>query len=156
MNWLQFAVQWLHVLLGVLWFGYALSMYFLVRPALEEMPESQGRITNARLGAIGGRVFPFVSVLVLLLGVIRGTVFGPINSLEDLFGTAYGWTWLVALVTTLGLFYTGARHIAPLFEGLRETDDYPRDVARLRRVSQIDLGLFFIVFTCMVLMRFGI
>ena len=30
----RFAVQWVHVLLGILWFGYALSMYFLVTPAL--------------------------------------------------------------------------------------------------------------------------
>ena len=155
MNWLQFAVQWLHVLLGILWFGYALSMYFLVAPALMELPESQGRITNARLGAIGARVFPFVAVLVVLLGVIRGTVFGPINSLEDLFGTAYGWTWLVALIATLGLLYTGARYIGPIFEGLKDTKDYAADAVRLRRVSQIDLGIFFVVFTCMILMRFG-
>ena len=156
MNWLQFAVQWLHVLLGILWFGYALSMYFLVAPALMELPESQGRITNARLGAIGARVFPFVAVLVVLLGIIRGTVFGPINSLEDLFGTAYGWTWLVALVATLGLLYTGARYIGPIFEGLKDTKDYAADAVRLRRVSQIDLGIFFVVFTCMILMRFGV
>lgn len=156
MNWLQFAVQWLHVLLGVLWFGYALSMYFLVRPALEEIPEGQGRVTNARIGEIGGRVFPFVGVAVLLLGVIRGTLFGPIDSLEYLFGTAYGWTWLVALVTTVALFYTGARHIAPVFASLKDTDDYPASVARLRRTSQVDLVLFFIVFTCMILMRMGI
>jgi uncharacterized membrane protein len=156
MNWLQFAVQWLHVLLGILWFGYALSMYFLVAPALMELPESQGRITNARLGAIGARVFPIVAVLVILLGVVRGTVFGPINSLDDLFGTAYGWTWLVALIATIGLLYTGARHIGPIFEGLNTTKDYAADAARLRRVSAIDLGIFFVVFTCMILMRFGL
>jgi uncharacterized membrane protein len=108
-DWPQFVVQWLHVLLGILWFGYALSMYFLVSPALMQLPEHQGRITNSRLGAIGKRVFPVVAILVLLLGIVRGTVFGPINSLEDLFGTAYGWTWLVALVATLGLVFTGAR-----------------------------------------------
>jgi uncharacterized membrane protein len=156
MNWLQFAVQWLHVLLGILWFGYALSMYFLVSPALAELPEAQGRVTNARLGAIGARVFPFVAILVLLLGILRGTVFGPINSLDFLFGTAYGWTWLVALLTTLGLLYTGARHIGPLMEGIKDTSDYPAAAARIRRVTTIDLGLFFVVFTCMILMRFGL
>ena len=156
MNWLQFAVQWLHVLLGILWFGYALSMYFLVTPALRELPESQGRITTGRLGEIGGRVFPIVSVLVLLLGVIRGTVFGPIDSIDDLFGTAYGWTFIVALLATLGLFYTGARYLGPGFTALREAPDYLAAAARVRRIAQIDLGLFFIVFTCMILMRFGL
>jgi uncharacterized membrane protein len=156
MDWLQFAVQWLHVLLGILWFGYALTMYFLVSPALMELPESQARITTSRLGAIGARVFPIVAVLVLLLGIIRGTVFGPINSLEDLFGTAYGWTWLVALVATLGLLFTGARYIGPQFEGLKDAADYPAAVARLRAISRIDLVLFLVVFTCMILMRFGL
>jgi putative copper export protein len=121
-----------------------------------EMPEQQGRITNARLGAIGKRVFPVVAILIILLGIMRGTVFGPINSLEDLFGTAYGWTWLVALIATFGLLFTGARYIGPLFEGMDTTDDYPAAVARLRRISAIDLGIFFVVFTCMILMRFGL
>ncbi len=156
MDWLQFAVQWLHVLLGILWFGYALSMYFLVTPALMELPEAQGRVTNARLGEIGKKTFPFVGLAVLALGVIRGTVFGPINSVDDLLGTAYGWTWLVALVTTVALFYTGARYIGPTFEGLKDAPDYAGSVARLRRISTIDLGLFFVVFTCMILMRFGV
>jgi uncharacterized membrane protein len=155
-NWLQFAVQWVHVLLGILWFGYSLSMYFLVTPALIELPESQGRITNGRIGEIGKRVFPIVGLLVVALGVLRGTVFGPINSFEDLFGTAYGWTWLVALLTTIALFYTGARYLGPTFEGLKDTTDYAATVQRLRRISTFDLGLFFIVFTCMILMRFGL
>jgi putative copper export protein len=155
-DWLQFSVQWLHVLLGILWFGYALALYFLIGPALAELPESQGRITNSRLGAIGARVFPIVSLLVLLLGILRGTVFGPIDSVDDLFGTAYGWTFIVALVGTLGLFYTGARHIGPTFEGLKDTPDYGAAMRRLRRITQVDLGLFFVVFTCMILMRFGL
>jgi uncharacterized membrane protein len=156
MNWPEFAVQWLHVLLGILWFGYALSMYFLVTPALIELPEAQGRITNSRLGETGAKVFPIVGLSVLVLGIIRGTFLGPIKSLEDLFGTAYGWTWLVALVATLAIFYTGARYVGPIFEGLRDTPDYVASVQRLRRISTIDLGLFFIVFTCMILMRFGL
>ncbi|HEX2765166.1 MAG TPA: hypothetical protein VHR55_00795 [Candidatus Limnocylindria bacterium] len=155
MDWAQFAVQWLHVLLGILWFGYALAMYFLVTPALLELPEAQGRITNARLGEIGAKVFPFVGLAVLALGIIRGTLFGPIDAFADVFGTAYGITWVVALLTTVALFYTGARYIGPIFEGLKDTPDYGASVARLRRISRIDLGLFFIVFTCMILMRFG-
>lgn len=155
MNWPQFAVQWLHVLLGILWFGYALSMRFLVAPALAELPEGQGRITNARIGEIGKKVFPFVGISVLLLGVIRGTVFGPINSLDDAFGTFYGITWIVALLTTVALFVTGARFVGPAFEGVKDASDYPAAMERLRRITTIDLGLFFVVFTCMILMRFG-
>lgn len=153
MNWLTFGVQWLHVLLGITWFGYAISMYFLVSPALAELPESQGRITTSRLGQIGKRVFPIVSLLVLVLGVLRGTVFGRIQSVDAL-TTTYGIVFLIALVGTVALFYTGARYIGPQFEGLKDAPDYPAAVQRLRAISRIDLGLFAIVFTTMILMRF--
>jgi uncharacterized membrane protein len=156
MDWFQFAVQWVHVLLGVLWFGYALSMYFLVSPALADLPEGQLREVNYRLGTLGARVFPVVATLVLLLGFVRGTFLGPIAAIDDVFGTTYGVTWLVALVATLGLFYTGARYIGPGWEGLREAPDFQAAAARLRRVARGDLVLFFIVFTCMILMRFGL
>jgi uncharacterized membrane protein len=152
-NWLTFGVQWLHVLLGIVWFGYAISMYFLVSPALIALPEEQGRITNSRLGEIGRRVFPIVSVLVLLLGILRGTVFGRIQSFDALF-TTYGIVWIIALVFTLGLIFTGARYIGPLLEGIRDAPDYRAAGERIRAVSRIDLGLFGVVFTCMILMRF--
>ena len=153
MNWLTFAVQWLHVLLGITWFGYAISMYFLVTPALVQLPEEQGRITNSRLGEIGRRVFPIVSVLVLLLGILRGTVFGRIQSVDALF-TTYGIVWIVALVFTLGLIFTGARYMGPLLEGIKDAPDYRARGERIRSISRIDLGLFGVVFTCMILMRF--
>jgi uncharacterized membrane protein len=155
MDWPLFVVQWLHVLLGVLWFGYTLSMYFLITPALNALPESQLRETYFRLGEIGGRVFPIVGILVLLLGILRGTVFGPIKTFDALLGTGYGITWLVALVVTIGIFVNGARFIAPTFAAIRESSDLSGSLARLRRVAQVDLALFVIVFTCMVLMRFG-
>jgi uncharacterized membrane protein len=152
-NWFTFAVQWFHVLLGITWLGYAISLYFLVGPALAELPEDQGRITNSRLGEIGRRVFPIVSVLVLLLGILRGTVFGRIQSFDALL-TTYGIVWLIALVFTLGLIFTGARYMGPALEGIGDTPDYRATGERIRAISRIDLGLFGIVFTCMILMRF--
>jgi uncharacterized membrane protein len=154
-NWLTFGVQWVHVLLGILWFGYALSMHFLIAPTLMTMPESQQRDTFTRLGQVGARVFPVVGILVLLLGILRGTVFGPIQSLDALFGTSYGWIWLIALVTTVGIFVNGARNLGPTFVSLKDTPDFAAAGAKFRRYSTIDLGLFLIVFTCMILMRFG-
>jgi uncharacterized membrane protein len=152
-DWLTFGVQWLHVLLGIVWFGYAISMYFLVTPALVELPEEQGRLTNSRLGEIGRRVFPIVAVLVLLLGILRGTVFGRIQSFDALF-TNYGIVWIIALVFTLGLIFTGARYMGPLLEGIKDAPDYRATGERIRAISRIDLGLFGVVFTCMILMRF--
>lgn len=155
MNWLTFGVQWVHVLLGILWFGYALSMQFLIAPTLMAMPEAQQRQTFTRLGEVGARVFPVVGILVLLLGIVRGTVLGPIQSLDTLFGTSYGWIWLIALATTVAIFVNGARNLGPTFASLKDTPDLAAAGARFQRYSRIDIGLFLVVFTCMILMRFG-
>lgn len=156
MDWLLFAVQWLHVLLGITWFGYALSMYFFVAPALGRMPEDQQRSFNGALGGIAARVFPFVGISVLVLGFIRGTFLGPIDGVDDVFGTAYGITWLVGLLTTIALFVTGARFVGPTYQSLPTTSDFAGTAARLQRYATIDLALFGVVFTCMILMRVGI
>jgi uncharacterized membrane protein len=155
-NWVQFAVQWLHVLLGIFWFGYSLAVYFLVAPALVSMPEAAQRDTWGRLGALAARVLPGVTGLVVLLGILRGTVFGPIKSLEDVFGTAYGVTWLVALVVTIGLIVHGARFLGPATVALRDAPDFEKASARVRRLATADLAGFAVVFTCMILMRFGL
>jgi uncharacterized membrane protein len=152
----QFVVQWVHVLLGILWFGYALSMYFLVSPALARLAESAQRDANLHVGELGAKVFPVVGILVLLLGFVRGTFLGPIDSVGDVFGTAYGLTWLVALLATVALFVTGARFLGPAVVGLKEAPDFAGAVARLRRIARFDLGLFIVIFTCMILMRFGL
>jgi uncharacterized membrane protein len=154
MNWLQVGVQWLHVLLGILWFGYALSMYFLVSPPLMKLPEAQQRDIFVRLGAVGPKVFPIVATLVLVLGFVRGTFLGRIHSVEDL-ATTYGILFTIGMLGTLALFFTGARFIGPAFEGIGTISDFPAAAARLRAVSRIDLGFFFVVFTCMILMRFN-
>ena len=156
MNWIQFGVQWLHVLLGIVWFGYALSIYFLVSPAVVALPEPAQRDTWGRLGALAARVLPGVAGLVVLLGILRGTVFGPIDSLDALFGTAYGLTWLVALIVTIGLVVHGARFRGPATEGLKDAPDLARAAARVRRLATADLAGFAVVFTCMILMRFGL
>ena len=156
MNWLQFAVHWLHVLLAIFWFGYSLSAYFLVAPAIAGLPEPAQREANQRMARLAARVLPGVAGLVVLLGILRGTVFGPIDSVERLFGTAYGLTWLVALVVAIGLVVHGARSLGPAIEGLGDAPDYPKASARVRRLATADLAGFAVVFTCMILMRFGL
>ena len=154
-NWGQFIFQWLHVLLAVVWFGYSLSMYFLVAPALARLAEGPQREANFELGRLGQRVFPIVAPLVILLGIIRGTVFGPIDSFEALFGTAYGITWLVALVVAILLVFNGARYLGPATTAMKDAADFAGAGARVQRLAQIDLAGFMVVFTCMILMRFG-
>ena len=63
--------------------------------------------------------------------------------------------WLVALVVSVGLIVNGARNIGPSLKALTDAPDFPAAGARVQRYAQIDLVGFLIVFTCMILMRFG-
>jgi hypothetical protein len=105
---------------------------------------------------------------VIVLGVIRGTAFGPIRGLGDL-GTQYGLTWLVALVAAIATYLWGLRVISPAVMKLNSVaeseatlaDGSPSPViaaivADIRRKALLELLGFFVIFSCMILMRFGL
>jgi uncharacterized membrane protein len=76
MDWLLFAAQWLHVFLGVFWFGSTLYVDFILIPGLQTLTPSEAREAGAAVGAQGVKVILPVAVLTILLGVTRGTVSG--------------------------------------------------------------------------------
>ena len=168
MDWVIVAVQWLHVVLGVFWFGAVLYSDFILIPALNTLPLPTQRTVGAALGARANRILPPVAIAVVLLGIVRGTVFGPIKSLEAL-ATPYGITWLVALVVTIVTIAFAIRVLAPALERLGtipESEALNPDgsatpalttlIARVKRLSFLELGLFIAIFTCMILLRFGL
>lgn len=164
MNWIAFAVQWLHVLLGILWFGNALAVAFFLIPAISTLPIPTQRQVEDRYVEIADRTFKVVAPTVIVLGVLRGTVFGPIQSIESL-GTPYGITWLVALGAAIATFLWGLYVIggatrmmnaAPLAPDGGPTPELERATARLKRVAVLELLGFVVIFTCMILMRFGL
>jgi uncharacterized membrane protein len=168
MDWLQFAVQWLHVFLGIFWFGSTLYVDFVLIPGLQTLPLARQREAGGAIGRRGVKVITPVAGLVILLGIIRGTVFGPIKSLSDV-GTTYGITWVIALVAAIATFYWGLRVLTPAIERLNaiaESDSIQPDgkpTARLvtiiddiKRKSFLELGGFVVIFTAMILMRFGL
>lgn len=168
MDWIVFVVQWLHVILGIFWFGAILYSDFILIPAINTLPLATQKAVGAALGVRGNRIFPAVAVAVLILGVIRGTMFGPIKSFDAL-TTAYGITWLVALVATIVTIVFAVRVLGPSLERLGSIPDAealnPDGSASARlttlleqakRNSFLELGLFLVIFTCMILMRFGL
>ena len=164
MDWFVFAVQWAHVLLGILWFGTVLSLDVIVIPAINRLPIVTQRDVSA---AIGGRATPLFQVVVptiIVLGIVRGTVLGPIKSVDVLFGTPYGITWLVSLAATIGTYLFGLAILVPAIRRLETAPLGPTGVAppeltaateRVKRLVGIELLGFLVIFTCMVLMRFG-
>lgn len=169
MDWAQFAVQWLHVLGGIFWFGGTLYVNFVAIPAIMRTPPEHAREVTRALNHQGDRVIIPVAIATIVLGFLRGTVFGQIKSFDVLLGTAYGWTWLFGLVAAVGTLYWGARVLAPAAKRLVETDaawtagpdgkptpEAQAAVAPVVRVALIELIGFAAIFTAMILMRFGL
>jgi uncharacterized membrane protein len=168
MDFVIVVVQWLHVLLGIFWFGAVLYSDFILIPALNTLPLPTQRTIGAAIGARANRILPGVAIAVLVLGIIRGTVFGPIKSLDAL-GTPYGLTWLLALIVTVATIIFAVRVFAPALDRLGSIPDaealnpdgsastaLSTLIARVKRLTFLELGMFLVIFTCMILMRFGL
>ena len=56
MDWAQFIVQWLHVGLGVLWFGTVLYNATILIPAISRLPLGLQRQVGSAIGVQGFRV----------------------------------------------------------------------------------------------------
>lgn len=165
----QIVVHWLHVVAAVLWVGATVALSVLVMPVAASLPPEQHRRFGRALAPRLTRFFAIVAGLVMLLGLIRGTVLGPIQSVGVLFGTAYGWTWLAALVITAGLMFIGARFVGPTTErmyaddslwsaapGQRPSAGLDAHLQLLRTLGLIEMAGFGVVIVLMVLMRFGL
>jgi uncharacterized membrane protein len=149
-------VQWLHILTGITWFGGYIFMTFAVWPVLllRPVPEAQSFFND--LAQPVSKLMMLSGTLVLLLGILRGTVFGIIRSFEVLFNTSYGLTWLAALVLTLILTVHGAVSSKNTDEKVWNGNQLRPEAARYLRNNNIfALVLFGAVLACMVLMRFG-
>ncbi|HEY7094808.1 MAG TPA: hypothetical protein VH393_16620 [Ktedonobacterales bacterium] len=154
---LTLLVQWLHILSGVIWFGGYVLIDFALWPASLRRPAAEARATLAALEKYIGPLMAASGSLVMLLGIVRGTVLGPIKSLDALLGTAYGLTWLTALVIALFLTVWGARWhdrlVGPIWEGVRVRSGV---AARLRAATTVEMTCFGAILVCMVLLGAGL
>jgi len=167
MDWLLFAVQSLHVITAITWFGAVIYNDFILIPALTTLPPKEQRSAGSAIGTQAERVIVGAAASVIVLGILRGTVFGQIKSLDAL-TTTYGLTWLVALVLALFTFSWGCKVIGAALARFNAFDlgqatlpDGSANpvmvglIADIKRKSQFELLLFLAIFTCMILMRFG-
>jgi uncharacterized membrane protein len=167
--WGLIVIQWLHVLLGMFWFGSTLYLDVVVIPAVMTLPLEQQRSVSKPLTRFSERVIIPAAILVIILGLVRGTIFGPVQSWNFLLGTAYGLTFLLALLAALATLAWG---LLVLNRAARRLDTFPlaevlqtegkvalafaSQVQRVKRFALLELLGFFIIFTCMILMRFGV
>lgn len=167
--WGLIVIQWLHVFLGILWFGSTLYLDFVIIPAVMTLPLEQQRTVSRPLTQFSERVIIPAGILVTLLGLVRGIVFGPVQSLDFLFSTAYGITFLIAGLSALATFAwsqlvltRAAKHLDrfPLAEVMQTEGKvavaFASQVRRVKSFALLELLGFFVIFTCMILMRFGL
>ena len=165
MDWIIFGAQWLHILLGILWFGNSLALATITIPAINRLPLLAQREIGSHLNSRSQRVFEIVAPSVIVLGFIHGTFLGPIKDLDTLFGTAYGITWLVALVAAVltylwGRFVIGGgirrMELAPINPDGTASPELEAATDRVKLIASLELIGFLVIFTCMILMRFGL
>jgi uncharacterized membrane protein len=165
-DWFLFAIQWLHVLLGIVWFGSSLTTNLIVIPAIGKLTPAEQQRFGMAYGQAANRVLRPAATLVILLGILRGTVFGQLHSLNDVLGTAYGITWLVGLIAAIATFSFAEAMIAPNIRKLnaldpafdaegKPTPEAAAILTRAKRNALLELLGFGVIFTCMILMRFG-
>lgn len=157
MDLLQGVVQWLHVLGAIFWFGGTLFMNIVIIPAIQRISGPAQREFGMAVGETAKIVIK-VAYATIILGILRGTVFGPVKSADFLFGTAYGITWLVALITAIALIGYGQMVLEPFREkiGRATQAEAAALIKSAPRLFGAELLGFFVIFTAMILMRFGL
>ena len=154
---LTFTVQWLHVILGIFWFGSNLYVDTVLIPTLNNLPLKEQQKIGGLIGPRTSRVLVPVGLTVVALGILRGTVVGRLHTLEAVFGTAYGLTWLIALLLSIGIIFWGLLVLKPRAEALnaaQSPEAYGAAVNQLKVLTLVEIAGFVAVFTCMILMRF--
>ena len=73
MDWVVVGAQWLHVLLGILWFGNSLVVAAILIPSLNRLPIPMQREVGSRYGDQATRLFDVLVPDLIILRVVRGT-----------------------------------------------------------------------------------
>ena len=164
MDWLTAAAQWLHVFFGIFWFGGTLYATFVVLPAMSRLPPLNARAMSLELQRQIARIIPLIAFATIILGFLRGTLFGPIRDTEAL-TSPYGLWWLVGLIGAVALVFWGQYVITPAVERMNadeeawaESTDRPSErlaalIARVRLVATLELVGFVVILVSMVAMH---
>jgi uncharacterized membrane protein len=161
--WAIIAIQWLHVFSGIFWFGSRLVVTIILLPTMRRVSQANQYAFLKELIRHFVRVEPSLGIATIVLGFLRGTVFGQVISPDVAFGTTYGLTWTTALVLGVVIAILGGKVGGSFMklESIPMADDgssqaaFARQIGKTEGYSRLSLALFLLIFTCMILMRFG-
>ncbi len=171
MDWLEFAVQWLHVLFAVFWFGGSMYVTFVLMPTMQRIPPASAREVGRAIMPRMAMAMRIAGAVVIVLGIVRGIGWGPRNAAGTGFDFAstYGITWSVSILLALAIFAIGDGIVGRTARRLYGDDGlwafatagglpparFAALAGRLRTAGLAQLVLFVVALTCMILMRFG-
>ena len=148
------ALQWLHILCGIFWFGSVLTADFIVLPTLRTLgPDVQQSFLRAFV-ARGAPIVTAVAGMTVLLGVVRGIVGGVLSEL----GSVYGLTWITAFLVGSSVLYLGTRILTPAAYRLIDLPQGPQfetAMGHVKRLTLTELAGFLVILALMIAMRFG-
>jgi uncharacterized membrane protein len=161
MPWGPFAIEWVHILLGIFWFGSALYATVVLAPAVMRLGPSMRRELLTALMGRASLVLVWAGYLTVTAGFLRGTVFGRIQSTDVLFGTRYGVVWLAAF--GVGVFLALWSHLVLRRSALKmiaihlpAATPTGADPARRDLIPRIvEMAGFFVLFTFMIVLKFS-
>jgi uncharacterized membrane protein len=113
------ALQWLHILAGIFWFGSAMTAHLVAFPAFSPFQPETRRSSIEAFAARYGRLVGAFAGLTTLLGILRGLTGGVLNVLTS----PYGMTWAAAIVLGLGIAAFEGVRISPTVGKLIATTD---------------------------------
>jgi hypothetical protein len=153
--WLLIVLQWLHVFLGIFWFGAVLYSDFVLVPVIQGLkPATQLEVADP-LGRRTVRVIIPVALGVIVLGVLRGIAAGVLSSL----GSAYGLTWLTAFVVGCLTLAWGVWVVTPAINHIGKVEPgslaLTAAISRVKILAFLELGLFLVILSLMIALRFG-
>jgi uncharacterized membrane protein len=154
MIWLQSGLLYLHVLGAIFWFGSGLTFQYLIVPALEKMPFESQKSLLTTAGANYGRIVGPVAGLTVLFGILRGISTGVLGALN----TAYGITWILAIVGAAFVMFVGIRFIGPAAERMQAGESREQVLAaaaQTRRAGAVERTGMLGMLVLMVAMHAG-
>jgi hypothetical protein len=152
--WVTAVVHWLHVFFAIFWFGAVLTIDFLIVPTVQGLAPQVQQAFGGAFGQRAPKLILPVAVITILLGITRGITGGVLGNL----GSAYGLTWIAALVLGIGVAAWGYFVITPAAQNLQSSTsegDFQVRLAQVKKVTVAELFGFALILIFMVAMRFG-
>ena len=145
-------VLFFHIAAAIAWFGSSIFITAVMLPALRRMSAGGRDEYIKALTVASKRFFPIAGGLTVLLGIVRGLLFGlDLNS-------AYGKTYVAAAVFGVGLLVYGAVVTGGNVGRMAAATAGPAQEVALERgarFGRFELAGFFVLLAMMIAMRFG-